>query len=201
MEILERVSRLKGVTWPPTPFLLVAGMTLLAGCSGLLPSSKEETVSAWDRFDEIKAAYDKITIGNSRAELKELGFDVVNSSNVEVLNYLDVAAKVPFVPMAELDPGLQKCLRSYDKCQAYVYDLRHLRGKRVGNFWADFFNFRRKTDSTGWRFNALLVMVDDQLTYKLWSGHPSIEIYKEDRNPLGPLQGFGPQVINVLPWK
>ncbi len=82
-----------------------------------------------------------------------------------------------------------------------MYDLQRLRAKRVGKFWPDFLNFRRKTESTGWRFNALLVLVNDQVTYKLWSGTPRIEVYKEDRNPLGPLQGSGNQLISVLPWK
>jgi len=152
-----------------------------------LPSAdfEEETITSWDQFDQAKAAYDKITPGNSRAELKELGFDVVSSPNVEVLNYLEVAAKVQAIPLGELDAGLQQCLRSHHDCQAYVFDLRKLKAKRVGNFWADFFNFKRKTDSAGWRFKALLVMVNDQLTYKLWSGTPVIDVYKEQKNPLG----------------
>jgi len=176
-------------------------MVLLTGCSNLLPSSREETISSWHRFEQAKAAYDQITPGTSRAELKEFGFDVANSPNIEVLSYLDMAAKVQSIPITELDPGLQECLRSHDGCQAYVYDLRRLRAKRVGKFWPDFLNFRRKTESTGWRFNALLVLVNDQVTYKLWSGTPRIEVYKEDRNPLGPLQGSGNQLISVLPWK
>lgn len=191
----------KGASRLPIISLLIAVTTLIAGCGGLLPSSKEETISAWDKFDQAKAAYDKITPGTTRAELKELGFDVANSPNIEVLNYLDVASKVQAIPAEELDPGLRACLQSRDQCQAYVYDLRRLRGKRVGKFWPDFLNFRRKTDNTGWRFNALLVLVNDQVTYKLWSGTPNIEIYKEERNPLGPLQGSGSQAINLLPWK
>ena len=180
--------------------LLAAAILLITGCSKLLPTSSEETISSWNRFEQAKAAFDKIETGDSRAELKELGFDVASSPNVAALSYLDIVAKVQTIPMAELDPGLQECLRSQGNCQSYVYDLRHLKSKRVGNFWSDFFNFRRKTDSTGWRFNALLVMVDDQVTYKLWSGTPKIETYKDDRNPLGPLQGAGNQAVNLLPW-
>jgi len=176
-------------------------MVLITGCSALLPSSKEETIASWDQFEEAKTAYDKICLGESRAELKELGFDVANSPNIEVLSYLDVASKVQSIPMAELDPGLQQCLQSREECLAYVLDLRKLKAKRVGNFWADFFNFKRKTDRSGWRFNALLVMINDQVTYKLWSGTPRIELYEEKRNPLGPLQGSGTQVNGLLPWQ
>ena len=200
METRKRAGRLEGIIWPLTLLLLAAGIALLTGCSSLLPSSKEETISAWNEFDQVKAAFDKITPGNSRADLKNLGFDVANSPNIEVLIYLDVATKVQSIPMDELDPGLQECLRSRSECQAYVYDLRRLRSKRVGSFWPDFLDFRRNTDSAGWRFNALLVLVNDQLTYKLWSGTPKIATFKEERNPLGPIQGSGDKVIGLLGW-
>jgi len=180
--------------------LLVAAVVLFSGCSSLLPSKKDETVTSWQQFEEAKAAYDQIALGNSRAELKELGFDVDNSPNIQVLSYLDVADKIDTIPMTQLDPGLQECLQRRDECQAYEIDLKKLRGKRIGNFWADFFNFRRRTDATGWRFNALLVMIDDQVTYKLWSGTPKVELYEEKRNPLGPLQTFGDMTLGLLPW-
>ncbi|MHB8708997.1 MAG: hypothetical protein ACYC9I_09005 [Desulfuromonadales bacterium] len=194
-------SNQKGGSGRSLRYFSVAALALLTGCSSLLPSSKEDTISSWHRFEQAKAAYDQITPGNSQAELRDLGFDLANSPNVEVLSYVDLAGKFQTIPMTELAPGLQECLRSREECQAYVYDLRRLRAKRVGKFWPDFLNFRRKTDSTGWRFSALLVMVNDRVTYKLWSGTPRIEIYKEDRNPLGPLQGSGNQVLNLLPWK
>jgi len=200
MGICSKICRPRRSAWPIL-YLLAAAMTLLPGCSSLLPSSREETISSWHEFDQAKAAYDKIVPGNTRAELKALGFDVVNSPNIEVLNYLDLAAKMQSIPMAELDPGLQECLRSRDKCQAYAFGLRRLKGKRVGNFWADFLNFRRKADSSGWQFNALLVLINDQVTYKLWSGIPRVETFKEEHNPLGPLQGSGNQALNLLPWK
>ena len=181
--------------------LLVAAVVLLTGCSALLPSAKDETVASWQKFEEAKAAYDKIALGNSLAELKDIGFDVVNSPNIQLLSYLDVAAKLQAIPLTtELDAGLQECLRKRDGCQTYVIDLRHLRSKRTGGFWADFFNFRRKTDGTGWRFNALLVVIDDRVTYKLWSGTPKVSLYEEKRNPLGPLQSFDSTTMGLLPW-
>ena len=190
----------KGISGRLVRCLLVAAVALLTGCSSLLPSAKDETVTSWEEFEQVKEAYDKITLGNSRAELMDLGFDVDNSPNIQVLSYLDVATKVQSIPLSELDPGLQKCMQRRDECQAYEIDLKKLRGKRIGNFWADFFNFRRKTDATGWRFNALLVMIDDQVTYKLWSGTPKVELYEEKRNPLGPLQSFNDMTLTLLPW-
>ena len=190
----------KGMNGRLVRCLLVAAVILLTGCSSLLPSKKDETVTSWEEFEQVKEAYDKITLGNSRAELKELGFDVDNSPNIQLLSYLDVADKIDTIPMTQLDPGLQECLQRRDECQAYEIDLKKLRGKRIGNFWADFFNFRRRTDATGWRFNGLLVMIDDRVTYKLWSGTPKAELYEEKRNPLGPLQTFGDMTLGLLPW-
>ncbi|TLM62994.1 MAG: hypothetical protein FDZ69_12730 [Deltaproteobacteria bacterium] len=163
----------------------------LAGCTALLPSSKEETVSPWHRFDQVKSAYDSIASGKTKSELKDLGFDLEGSPNLQILSYLDVATMIQFIPATELDPGLQECLQARGECRAYVLELQRLQTRRVGNFWSDFFNFRRKTDRTGWRFKALLVLVNDRVTYKLWSGTPSIETYKDERYPLGPLQGSG----------
>jgi hypothetical protein len=201
MDIWPGNCRSRWLAWQHILFFLMTASALLAGCSALLPSSKEETIMSWDHFEQVKSAYDKISLGESRADLKELGFDVENSPNIQILSYLDVASKVQSIPMAELDTSLKQCLQSREECLGYVIDLRKLRAKRVGNFWADFFNFKRKTDNTGWRFNVLLVMINDQVTYKLWSGTPKIELYEEKRNPLGPLQGSGVQVNGLLPWQ
>lgn len=176
--------------------LLAAGV-LLAGCSSLLPSTKEETITSWHRFEEIKTAYDRIATGNTKADLKELGFDIDDSPNLKILSYLDVAAMIQAIPITELDPGLQECLRARDECRAYVIEQQRLRTKRIGNFWGDIFNFYRETDISGWHFKALLVLINDRVTYKLWSGTPSLETHREERNPLGPLQS-GDKVINLL---
>jgi hypothetical protein len=182
---------------PRMSLLAVLGL-FFAGCTALLPSSKEETISGWRHFEQVKEAYDKIHPGDTREQLKTIGFDTDSSPNLQILSYLDVAAMIQAIPLDELDPGLQECLRARDECRAYVYDLRRLRSERVGNFWGDFFNFSRKTDSTGWRFKALLVLVDERVTYKLWSGTPAIETHREDRNPLGPLQGSGDKILSLF---
>jgi hypothetical protein len=66
---------------------------------------------------------------------------------------------------------------------------------RTGSFWSDFFNFRRHTVSTGWRFNALLLMVDGVVVYRSWGGQPAVFEAEDSRNPLGPLQDIGPAVV------
>lgn len=178
--------------------VVAATAVAISGCSALLPSSREKTVSEWHSFDEVKDAYDQIVVGQSAAELKNLGFDLEESPNLQILNYLDVAAMIQAIPASKLDPGLQECLNTRDGCRAYVFELKRQKSKRVGNFWADFFNFRRKTESTGWRFKAMLVLINDRVAYKIWSGSPAVETFREDRNPLGPLQGSGDRVLDLF---
>ena len=70
------------------------------------------------------------------------------------------------------------------------------RSERVGSFFLDFLNFRRTTEITGWRFNAVVVLKDDVVVYKLWGGRPMIKELNESRNPLGPLQGGGEKLLS-----
>lgn len=172
-------------------------LTSLAGCSKLLPRTEETTLSSWERFDQVKAAYDKINTGDSPETLAALGFNLQKSPNVELLNHKDLAAMFQTTPFSELDGFLRECLEQPDICRGYVYDLKRLRSKRVGNFWADFFNFRRITDVKGWHFNMLLVLNQEQVVYKLWSGTRSIEKTRKERNPLGPLQSSGDRIIGL----
>jgi hypothetical protein len=172
-------------------------LVVLSGCSGLLPSARSTTESPWKSYGEAKKAFDSIEPARtSVAELTTLGFDVNKSPNLKVLNYLDIAARVQTIPLAELDPGLQVCLRARSDCQAYLFEPRVTKSRRIGNFWLDLFNFQRKIHETGWQFTALLVLVDNRVSYKLWSGTPKIDELRDQRNPLGPLQDASGMILN-----
>lgn len=80
---------------------------------------------------------------------------------------------------------------SATRCQGYEVDHRVLKRNRYGNFWADLLNFKRKTDIVGWRFNAVVLITDDVVVYKLTGGQPAIHDREESNNPLGPFQGAG----------
>lgn len=178
---------------------LAGALLVMGGCSALLPSSKETVESPWKSFDEAKAAYEKIIPGiTTMADLTALGFDPIASPNLQILTYLDIAGTVQSIPLDKLDEGLQECLRARINCRAYVFEPKRLHTKRVGNFWLDFFNFRRISSETGWRFKALLVLVDGHVTYKLWSGSPRIEEMRDQRNPLGPFQGAHDLLFRLL---
>ena len=73
----------------------------------------------------------------------------------------------------------------------YLMQSSRISRKRIGNFPLDFLNFRRTTLTTGWKFEALIVVVDTMVVFKQWSGQPKIETTELQANPLGPLQGMG----------
>ena len=56
-------------------------------------------------------------------------------------------------------------------------------------------NFKRKVETKGWEFNAVIVLIKDQVVYKTWSGTPEIHEYSDTTNPLGPLQTIGPSLV------
>ncbi len=171
---------------------------LLAGCSSLLPHEEYEVTSDWDSFEDAKAAYDGIELyGTLEDDLERLGFGPASRGNVRILNHADIAER--FMPVIlrgaeNLPVGLRSCLARADDCYAYEVKRRVRHSQRYGNFFADFMNFKRKTKTEGWEFNALIVLVDRQVVYKIWSGVPDVDEYHEETNPLGPLQGIGPSL-------
>lgn len=164
---------------------------LLAGCT-MLPMAKSNVQSTWESFDQAKAAFDKvIPYQTTKTELASLQFDPFVTPNIEILTYLDIAKH--FMPNAsirleEMDKGVQECIRAGERCQAYEIKLRKLQSERYGSVFLDLFRFKRQTHQTGWYFTALVVMVDEVVVYKLWSGKPQIDEDVYRKNPLGPLQ-------------
>ena len=181
------------------PIMLIA-LLLQMGCSTLLPSGKAVAESPWVTYADAQTAFDRITIGATTVEdLKALGFDVKGSPNIKVLNYLDIAATVQGIPLQELDPGLQACLRARADCHAYVFEPKRIDSKRIGNFWLDVSNFRRVTHETGWHFKALIVFVNHQVAYKLASGEPQIDNLQDQVNPMGPFQIPTNLIFGIIP--
>jgi hypothetical protein len=181
------------------PLVLALIAFLATGCAALLPTGKTLTEGPWKSFDEAKKVFDGIEPGRTTSsELKGLGYDPYANANVSVLNYSDVLTR--FAPSAVRDayiePGIRECLEAQAKCRAFSLSQQHLRRDRVGNFFLDFINFHRHTEITGWRFEAVIVLVDDHVVHKVWSGQREIREVEDQRNPLGPLQD---QSAIVLP--
>ena len=184
-------KRYSGIKRSLFPLALVC--LLLGGCSSsLLPVAKGSLESPWESFTQAKQTFDLIIPYQTReAKLQTLAFSPYQNPNIEIVSYLDLINR--FLPNSsvrkeDLAPGILECIESHDKCYGYKLTVNRMEGRRYGNVFLDLFNFKRKTHITGWQFNALIVIKDSQVVYKLWSGKPKIDEYVYNKNPLGPIQ-------------
>lgn len=176
------------------PSLFLACTFLLAGCAAFLPDGRNTVDGPWKSFEEAQQSFDRIEpYRTTVAELKELNLDPSQNPNITVLNYSDVIRR--FVPLSQvngyaLDKGVAECISANAGCNGYEIDQKYLKRDRYGNFWLDFFNFRRNTATIGWHFNGVLLVKGDLVIFKLTGGQPMVKEDERRRNPLGPLQGF-----------
>jgi hypothetical protein len=181
---------------------LVTMLLILTACASPLPRTAETTKSPWKTFDQAMDSYDKVilnqtTVGN----LQELGFDPYSTPNVKILSYLDVIKKfmsTNSVKLTDLPVSVRECLKKQETCKAYEANPGIIKKKRIGSAFKDLLGFKRRTIESGWRFNALIILDDDLVVYKIWSGVPFIDYEKSRSNPLGPLQGSGGDLAKGL---
>lgn len=179
---------------------IVATLTtaLVAGCASLLPDADSATQAGWQSYDEGREAIQRIVpYRTRRADLAAAGFDPRENPAITILSYSDIVQRLNVgaaVRPEDLDPGIRECLSAAKACSAYALNVRKVRRDRIGNFWLDSFNFRRITETTGWTFNALILMVGDQVVFTVHGGQPRVHEIETVRNPLGPLQGWGDAV-------
>jgi hypothetical protein len=169
-------------------------ISIMTGCSNLLPTVEQATVSPWNSYEEAQQSFDKIILGKTTSEeLKGLGFDPFTNPNIKLLNYLEVTRI--FIPnesirLADLHSDIRICLKAKIACQGYEISPRALNIERYGNVALDVLNFRRKTRTTGWKFQGLIILNKDLVVYKLKGGQPNILELEDNENPLGPLQNI-----------
>lgn len=173
--------------------LAIALAASIAGCADLLPKSQTEVHSPWHSFEEAKTAIESIEPQRTRAaDLKALGIDPFSSPNVHLLSYSDIALRFPVnVANENLDRGLRDCLKSGKSCTGYYINVKDVKRDHVGGFWADALGFKRTVQTTGWTFNALVLLVEDRVVYTLYGGQPSLSEMEVSRHPLGPAQNLG----------
>jgi hypothetical protein len=189
------VAGVRGIGWIAVALL----SALVSGCGALLPRSEAETNGTWQSFQEAQQAFDQIVLHQTTAEdLKRLRMDPLSNPNITILNYSDVLRRFipsPTINVQDLDRGVRECVEAKSSCQGYEVNLRSIKRSRYGNFWADFFNFRRKVEVVGWHFNGVILLKDSVVIYKLTGGEPAIHEHEESSNPLGPLQGAGGDLL------
>lgn len=176
----------------------------LAACASLLPRAHTNTVGPWQNYHEAQQAFDKIVPYQSTLEdLKTLKLDPESNPNITILNYSDVIRRFipsPSVSADELAPGVRECILAKAACSGYEIVQGTNTRRRYGNFWADFANFKRKIEVTGWSFSGVILVKGNVVIYTLAGGQPAIFQLEENKNPLGPFQGSGESALrNSVP--
>lgn len=178
--------------------VLTCFAVLASGCASMvLPSEKEQQKSKWNSFEDVKISYTSVEPHSSTFEdLRNAGFDPQTMPNITTLSYLDAINRFSaMLKKEDLPPGIQACIAAQDGCKAYLAQISSISRDRVGNVAADLFGFRQQTKVTGWRFEAMFLLVDDIVVYKLWSGTPAVEEYGTRTKPLGPIQDLSDFVL------
>jgi hypothetical protein len=192
-------------TWKSFSYFLVFSLALLSmSCSTLLPSSKVTVKSPWKDYDSAKSDYEKITPGITTVEeLKKIGFTPTEVPNLRIMNateIINIFMPTPSIRIENLDPGIQKCIESKDRCTAYKIEPSFQNSVRIGNFWLDLLSFKRNTVTSGWEFRGLITIVDNVVTYRdPAGGRPSISTEEIQEKPLGPLQDIGDIIRGATP--
>lgn len=177
-----------------------AALALLAvlaatGCADLLPRARNEAGGPWSGYEEARATVGRIVPYRTTAgELKALGIDPFATPNVQVLNFSEVLLRFPVtagLPWEKLDRGLRECLEAGNACEGLAVSARDLHRDRVGNFWLDALAFDREVDVKGWSFSAIVLVTGGRVVYVTHGGQPLIRERESNRQPLGPLQGWG----------
>jgi hypothetical protein len=176
--------------------LLFASLLLMAaGCSSLLPRSDAQAPSPFNSYSQAWSAAERIVpFRTDLAGLAELGFDTKSAKNVTLIPYPNIVARLaPYsgVPIDQLERGIQACIRAQSRCTGYLFRFQQEDSRREGNFAADFFNVRRVTHTTGWSFEAFVVVSDGIVLFRNAGGEPQVERFERRTNPLGPLQPAG----------
>ncbi|TMH74225.1 MAG: hypothetical protein E6H57_00825 [Betaproteobacteria bacterium] len=87
---------------------------LVAGCSSLLPKSKEVTASPWQTYQDAQDTFDKIIPGQTTiADLRLMSLDPGSNANIAILNYADVMRKFLLnqsFSINDLDDGVRQCV-------------------------------------------------------------------------------------------
>jgi hypothetical protein len=181
--------------------LLAALVALLAGCGGLLPKTKEMSATTWPNYQAAQETFDKIVPGQTTiAELRQMSLDPGSNPNIAILNYADVMRKFMLnqsFSINDLDDGVRLCVTAKVACKGFEINQSLVEKNRQGNVLLDVMGFYRETQTSGFRFNGLILLKDDIVVYKLTGGQPVIAQTDETKNPLGPVQALSSRFTGI----
>ncbi len=168
---------------------------MLSGCQSLLPKASDATEVPWKTFEEAREAVEAIEPFHTRkSALVSNGFNPYHNPSVTILSYPEIVQRFSAgnaLRRDEYDQGIRSCLVAGKACSGYLIAVKRVKHDRIGNFWLDMLGFVRRTNVTGFTFNAMILFVEDQVVYTTYSGQPKMNEMQIRRNPLGPLQSIG----------
>jgi hypothetical protein len=171
-------------------------VALVSACASLLPSAHTDSATFAD-FEAARSAVEGLLPPQgSTAAPASAPFDPMRHPNATLLTQADVV-RMFFIPntlmtRADLDPGVITCVEARGACHGIELKMAKIDKVRTGNFLKDVTNFSRRTETTGWRFNAVILFVDKKVVYRAWGGQPAVNELEVANNPLGPLQDMSP---------
>ncbi len=174
-------------------------LALVSACQSLLPVSHSDA-STFQTYEEARAAVVSLVPMKSTKNTTETQtVDFEKLPNTKILTHSDVVRMlVPtgMLKREDLDPGIVVCLEARDACNGLDITASKISKTRTGNFFADFINYRQRTETKGWRFNALILYVNDLVVYRSWGGQPKVDELDVTTKPLGPFQDLGPAFVS-----
>lgn len=187
-------------TYPLGAWALSA-LPLLTGCTSMLPSSNTDT-STFASFEEARNVIEGLVpMKTTASTVEKSGMGLAAQPNSKLLTHSDVVRLlVPagLLRREDLDPGIMACVEAREACHGIDITASRINKKRTGNFFADFTTFKQRTETTGWRFNALILFVGDLVVYRSWGGQPRVNDVDVAFKPLGPFQDLGPSVVSSV---
>jgi len=168
-------------------------------CGTLLPTQTVTTQTQWKSYEDVHTVVSSIRTGDSLEHLRTLGIDVNSTANIESLTYLDIASRFGLIGYRDktviVPEGVKKLMAVAEKGSGYELVIESTHHERIGSFWADFFQFRKKIHVTGWKYSVLFIVVEDKVQYVLHKGSPNIDKFEKHKNPLGPFQKINGYIL------
>jgi len=175
--------------------------SLVAGCSSLLPQGEVEIKTHFNSFDEARNTIESLQpFRSTKKTLADSGIDPAKLANVTILTYTDMLRRFvagSAIERKDLDSGITSCFEAREKCTGWEINIAKISRRRTGNVALDVINYSRRTEVTGWRFTAIVLLVGDTVVYRTAGGQPHVDELETTRNPLGPLQ----DISIPSPWR
>jgi hypothetical protein len=167
---------------------------VLCGCSSLLPRGEVEITTHFASFEEARDSIKSLKpFSSTKQTLAEMGLDPGKQANTTILTFSDMLHRFvagSAIERKDLHPGIVACFDAVERCTGWEIAISKISKRRTGNVVLDLINYSRRTEVTGWRFNAIVLLVDDTVVYRTWGGQPEVNELETTRNPLGPLQNI-----------